>query len=249
MAAPLRLYGLKALVCNAGSGIGEASARTLVKHGAAVLAVDTINSGIEQQFKRVKGIEGYAANLTSATRMPALVEEAIKRLGRIDILVNDFPWQVEAPLADDDSSRKELLQTRAGLVMALCRSALPHLQKSPAGRIINIGFLRSVFAIDGERAFAEAEQDLAALTTALATETGDFGITANYVQPGAIMTAASREVYRKNMALRDFCIARSAAHRLGEPIDVARVVAFLAGDDAAFVNGTGIAVDGGRSVT
>lgn len=249
MAAPLRLYGLKALVCNAGSGIGEASARTLVKHGAAVLAVDTINSGIEQQFKRVKGIEGYAANLTSATRMPALVEEAIKRLGRIDILVNDFPWQVEAPLADDDSSRKELLQTRAGLVMALCRAALPHLQKSPAGRIINIGFLRSVFAIDGERAFAEAEQDLAALTTALATETGDFGITANYVQPGAIMTAASREVYRKNMALRDFCIARSAAHRLGEPIDVARVVAFLAGDDAAFVNGTGIAVDGGRSVT
>lgn len=249
MAAPLRLYGLKALVCNAGSGIGEASARTLVKHGAAVLAVDTINSGIEQQFKRVKGIEGYAANLTSATRMPALVEEAIKRLGRIDILVNDFPWQVEAPLADDDSSRKELLQTRAGLVMALCRSALPHLQKSPAGRIINIGFLRSVFAIDGERAFAEAEQDLAALTTALATETGDFGITANYVQPGAIMTAVSREVYRKNMALRDFCIARSAAHRLGEPIDVARVVAFLAGDDAAFVNGTGIAVDGGRSVT
>ena len=203
----------------------------------------------EQQIKRVKGIEGYAANLTSATRMPALVEEAIKRLGRIDILVNDFPWQVEAPLADDDSSRKELLQTRAALVMALCRSALPHLQKSPAGRIINIGFLRSVFAIDGERAFAEAEQDLAALTTALATETGDFGITANYVQPGAIMTAASREVYRKNMALRDFCIARSAAHRLGEPIDVARVVAFLAGDDAAFVNGTGIAVDGGRSVT
>lgn len=248
MAAPLRLYGLKALICNAAGGIGEASARTLVKHGAAVLAVGTLNSGIEQTFKRVKGVEGLAANLVDASRMPVLVEEAVKRLGRIDILVNDFPWQVDAPLANGDAGLKDLLQARSALVLSLCRSALPHLKKSPGGRIINIGFMRSVFAIDGDEAFAAAEKDLAALTAALATETGDFGITANYVQPGAIMTPVSREVFRKNKALRDFCIARSAAHRLGEPIDVARVVSFLAGDDAAFVNGTGITVDGGRQL-
>ncbi len=249
MAAPLRLYGLKALICNAGSGIGEASARTLVKQGATVLAVDTINSGVEQTFKRVKGIEGLAANLSDATRMPALIEEAVNRLGRIDILVNDFPWHLDAPLTDSDVQLKELLQQRSALILSLCRSALPHLKKSPSGRIISIGFLRSMFAADGDAAFAKAEQDLADLTTALATETGDFGITANYVQPGAIMTPVSREVFRKNKALRDFCIARSAAHRLGEPIDVARVVSFLAGDEAAFVNGTGITVDGGRQLS
>lgn len=246
MAAPLRLYGLKALICNAGSGIGEASARTLVKHGATVLAVDTINSGVDQTFKRVKGIDGLAANLSDATRMPALVEEAVNRLGRIDILVNDFPWHLDAPLTDSDVQLKELLQQRSSLILSLCRSALPQLKKSPGGRIISIGFLRSMFAADGDAAFKRAEQDLADLTTALATETGDFGITANYVQPGAIMTPTSREVFRKNKALRDFCIARSAARRLGEPIDVARVVSFLAGDEAAFVNGTGITVDGGR---
>lgn len=249
MAARLRLYGLKALICNAASGIGEASARTLLKHGATVLAVDSINSGVEQHFKRVKGIEGMTANLTDATRMPALVEEAVKRLGGIDILVNDFPAQIEAPIAGSSPELKVVLETRAAQIMSLCRSALPQLQKSPAGRIVNIGFLRSVFAIEGAAAFAASEQDLASLTTALATETGDFGITANYVQPGAIMTAVSREVFKKNMALRDFCIANSAAHRIGEPIDVANVVAFLVGDDAAFVNGTGITVDGGRSVS
>jgi 3-oxoacyl-[acyl-carrier protein] reductase len=213
-----------------------------------VLAVDTLNSGVEQHFKRVKDVDGFAANLSDAARMPALLDEALKRLGRIDIVVNDFPWQVEAPLTDGAAGLKDLLQSRSALIMALCRAALPHLKKSPAGRIINIGFLRSVFAIDGEQASARAEQDMAALTTALATEIGEFGITANFVQPGAIMTPASRDVFRKNMALRDFCIARSAAKRLGEPIDVARVVAFLAGDEAAFVNGTGIVVDGGRSV-
>ena len=249
MASPLRLYGLKALICNAASGIGEASARTLVKHGATVLAVDTTNSGVEQHFKSVKGIEGYSANLTDATRMPVLVAEAIKRLGGIDILINDFPWQVEAPLSDGDAKLADLLQIRSAIITALCRSALPYLQKSPAGRIISIGFLRSVFAVDGDNAFSKSERDLAALTASLATETGEFGITTNYVQPGAIMTPISRDVFKKNMALRDFCIAKSAARRLGEPIDVANAVLFLSSDDAAFVNGTGVTVDGGHSVS
>ncbi len=247
MADPSRLYGLKALVINAAGGIGEASARTLLKHGASVLAVDAINSGVEQHFKSVKGIEGLSANLTDATRMPALIEQAAERLGRIDILVNDFPAQVQAPLNDADSAYTDLVENRSALIMSVCRSALPLLQKSPAGRIINIGFLRSVFAVDGADAYAKSEQDLAELTNALAAETGEFGITANYVQPGAIMTPTSREVFRKDTALRDFCIAHSAAQRLGEPIDVAKVVLFLASDDAAFVNGTGILVDGGRT--
>ena len=85
------------------------------------------------------------------------------------------------------------------------------------------------------------------MTRALAAETGEFGITANYVQPGAVMTPVSRETFRKDKALRDQCIAHSAARRLGEPVDVAKVVLFLASDDAAFVSGAGIAVDGGRT--
>jgi NAD(P)-dependent dehydrogenase (short-subunit alcohol dehydrogenase family) len=246
MADPARLYGLKALVINAAGGIGEAVARTLVKHGAKVLAVDTINSGVEQHFKSVKGIEGLSANLSDATRMPALIEAAIDRLGRIDILVNDFPPQIKAPLDDSAEQVQEVLDVRSDLLMSVCRSALSHLKKSPAGRIINIGFLRSAFAVDGANAFAHSRRELAKLTAALAAETGDFGITANYVQPGAIMTPTSREVFRKDTALRDFCIEGSAAKRLGEPVDVAKVALFLASEDAAFVNGTGIVVDGGR---
>lgn len=246
MADPPRLYGLKALVVNAATGIGEAVSRTLVKHGAVVLAADTINSGVERHFKSVKGISGLSASLTDATRMPALIQAADEQLEGIDILITDFPLQAEAPLTDSDAELDLLLERRADLVMSICRSALPLIKKSPAGRIINIGFLRSVFAAGGAAAFARSEQDLAVLTRALAAETGEFGITANYVQPGAIMTPASRDVFRKDTALRDFCIAMSAAQRLGEPVDVAKVVLFLASDDAAFVSGTGVVVDGGR---
>jgi NAD(P)-dependent dehydrogenase (short-subunit alcohol dehydrogenase family) len=178
--------------------------------------------------------------------MPALVEDAVERLGGVDILVTEFPLRPEAPLRNGDPALDKLLETRAELVMEICRSALPHLKKSPSGRIVNIGFLRSVFAADGTQAFDKSEQDLAALTRALGAETGEFGITVNYVQPGAIMTPSSRDVFRKHKPLRDYCIAHSAAGRLGEPVDVAKVVLFLASDDAAFVSGTGIRVDGGR---
>ena len=247
MAEALRLYGMKALVTSAAGGIGEAVARTLIKHGAEVLAVDTPKSGVEQHFASVRGIQGLAAELNEPGSIPPLVEQAVDKLGALDILVNEFPLQPNAPIGEDGAGLDELLRQRAELVMAMCRSALPYLKKSPAGRIINMGFLRSVFAAEAKDASQRAEQDLAAISRALAAETGSFGITANHVQPGAIMTPDSREVFRKDKSLRDYCISSSAAKRLGEPVDVAKVVLFLASDDAVFVSGTGVAVDGGRA--
>lgn len=247
MGDPLRLYGLNALVLHAADGIGEAIARTFIKHGASVIAVDSNNSGVEQHFSSVKGITGMTAALTDPDGISALVDEASKRLGGIDILVNDFPLRPDAPIEQADERFERLLELRAALTMEICRSALPHIKQSPAGRIINIGFLRSFFAAGGAAAGARAEQDLANLTRALAADIGELGITANYIQPGAIMTPASREVFRKDKSLRDYCIKGSAARRLGEPVDVAKVALFLASDDAVFVSGTGIAVDGGRT--
>lgn len=242
-----RLYGLNAVVLNAGGGIGEAVARTLVKHGATVVAVDTPKSGIVQHYSRVKGITGLAVPFTETEHMPAMLKEAEKKLGGLDILVNDFPLQPEAPLLEVDQALERLLKTRAALMLQSCRAALSYLKKSPQGRIINIGFLRSCFADSGEPPFAYAEQDLAHMTRAIAADAGEFAITANYIQPGAVMTPESREVFRKDTALRDHCIRRSAARRLGEPVDVAKVALFLASDDAVFVSGTGITVDGGLS--
>jgi len=247
MGDPLRLYGLNALVLNGGSGIGEATARTLVRHGASVIAVDTKNSGVERYFSAVKGITGLAASLVDADQMPGLVQEVADRMGGIDILINDFPLSFPTPMDASAANLESMLQSRAALTMSACRAALPHLKKSPAGRIINMGFLRSCFAADAKEACSRAEQDLKDLTRALAVEIGEFGITANYVQPGGVMTPDSRDVFRKDKTLRDHCINRSAARRLGEPVDIAKVVLFLASDDAVFVSGTGIAVDGGRT--
>jgi len=247
MGDPLRLYGLNALVLNAADGIGEATARTLVRHGANVVAVGAKNSGVEQHYARIKGITGMSASMTDPDGMPALVENAVQSLGGIDILINDFPLRPEAPLDQADDRLERLLKSRAALTRAICRAAIPRMTKSPQGRIVNIGFLRSCFAATGDAASTHAEQDLADMTRLLAAEAGEFGTTVNYIQPGAVMTPQSREVFKKDKALRDYCIRSSAARRLGEPVDVAKVALFLASDDAVFVSGTGIAVDGGRT--
>jgi NAD(P)-dependent dehydrogenase (short-subunit alcohol dehydrogenase family) len=246
MAPASRLYGLKAIVTNAADGIGEAVARTLAKHGAEVVAADVGHSGVESHFEGVQGVSGMFVDVTDPARQAPMIEAAVEQLGGLDILVTDCPLRPKAPLMAIDDEFRNLVDRRAALLLEASRAALPHLKTSPAGRIINIGFLRSLFSAAGGEAFAAAERNLGDITRALAAETGEFGITANYVQPGAVMTPASRVAFKEDRDLRDFCIRNSAARRLGEPVDVAKVVLFLASDDAVFVSGTGIAVDGGR---
>ena len=249
MADALRLFGMRAVITNASSGIGEAIARTLVKHGAEVLAVDTANSGVETHFKSVRGIRGAVLDLFAPDAAANLAELAANELGVVDIIICDVTPPTDAPLNDQDSDALEkLLQRKHDLVSDICHKLLPLMKNSPAGRIIILGFLRSVFGLEGSDGFRRSEKAIAGFTAGLAGETGEYGINANYIQPGAIMTPESRRVFKNDMALRDFCIGGSAAKRLGEPVDIAKVALFLATDDSVFVSGTGIVVDGGVAV-
>lgn len=240
MANALRLYALKGVVTSAAEGIGEAVARTFVKHGAEVLAVDSLDSRIDTAFSRVRGIAAMALDDDAESASRKLAGAVREQLNGLDILVNNFPQ-----LSDFSDESDRSLQLWLDRVVATTAAVLPFLRKSPAGRIINMGALRSSFGRGGEAQFEAAGKALAGLTRSQAAEYGQFGITANYIQPGAIMTPSSRTVFDADKSFRDWCIARSAARRLGEPVDVAKVALFLASDDAVFVSGTGIAADGG----
>ena len=246
MADAMRLFGMRAVITNAAGGIGEAIARTLVKHGAEVLAVDTANSGVETHFKSVRGIRGAVLDLFAADGAADLAELAATELGVVDIIVCDVTPPTDAPINDQDADALDkLLRRKHDLVSDICHKLLPLMKNSPGGRIIVLGFLRSVFGVDGSNCFHKSQSSIAGFTAGLAAETGEFGVNANYIQPGAIMTPESRRVFKNDKALRDFCIGASAAKRLGEPVDVAKVALFLATDDSVFVSGTGIVVDGG----
>jgi len=220
----MKLKNKTAIVTGGARDIGRSCSIKLAAEGANVV-VNYFGSedGANETVETIKAAGGNAiavrADMTKASDADALASAAIEAFGEgIDILVNEFPLTVGKPLADGDAELGQLLERRAALVNEICKATLPQLKKSPAGRVINVGFLRSLFAEDGSGAFAAAEQNLAELTRELAAKTGDFGITANYIQPGAIMTPVSREVFRKDMPLRDFCIRQSAARRV-DPTD------------------------------
>jgi len=246
MANALRLFGLRAIVTGAASGIGEAIVRTLIKHGAEVLAVDTANSGIETHFNSVRGVHGAVLDINSADVATQLSELASSELGVVDIVLCNFSMFADAPIADgDDEALGRIVSRKNTLVESITEQLLPLMKSSPAGRIIVLGFNRSVFSQDGTESYAKSEAAIAELTRRLAAKTAQYGINVNYIQLGAIMTPESRRVFKNDKALRDYCIQRSAAKRLGEPVDIAKVALFLATDDSVFVSGTGIVVDGG----
>ena len=243
-----RLLGSRAIVTGASNGVGEAIVRTFVKQGAMVFAVDGPDSGIETHFKALQNVTPYAETVADKQSAAEMVKRASEALAGLDIVVNNSSLQASMPISDgDEAELEQFLKRKIQLYAATTRVALPYLEKSPAGRIINTGCLRSAFSRTGNAAYARSEAAIAELTRSLAAEAGPNGTTVNYVQPGAIMTPASRRIFAEDKPLRDYCIAQSAAKRLGDPVDIAKVVLFLASDDAVFVSGTGIVVDGGST--
>jgi len=241
-----RLFGVRAVVFGAGSGIGEAIARIYAKHGAKVLAIDSRDANLGQLLGSVSGITTLTIPTGEADSAVTAVESALSEFGGLDAVVNSFAVQPAEPFADEFQLQPVLTQRLARMQQNF-DAAWPRLRNSPAGRIISIGYLRSAFPRDGDALFACAEDALAEQTRKFAAQTGQFGVTVNYIQPGAVMTAESRRVFQNDKASRDHCIHGSAQRRLGDPIDIAKVALFLASDDAAFVSGTGIRVDGGRA--
>ena len=241
-----RLSKMRAVVTGGATGIGEAIARLYAQHGAKVLTVDLPDSGVVQKFDRVSGIDGEICDVSTDEAPEQMLALAEEKLGGVDILVNNAGISdLRTVEHSSDAEWDHVMANNLRPVFRLSRAFLPMIRKSPAGRIINLGSIFSQFGAAGMSAYAASKHAIAGLTRSMAAEVGRDGITVNFIQPGAIMTDMTRESFRRNPDVRDAWIRKSAAGRLGEPLDVARVALFLASDDAAFVSGTGVIVDGG----
>jgi NAD(P)-dependent dehydrogenase (short-subunit alcohol dehydrogenase family) len=140
---------------------------------------------------------------------------------------------------------RKVLAVNLDAVLRISQAAVALLRESTRGRIVNIGSVMSERAAPGMAAYTVSKHGVAGLSKVLALELGEFGITVNYIQPGAIVTGITRGVFDADPEFRDFWIAKSALGRLGQPEDIAAAIAFLASEDAAFITGHGLLVDGG----
>lgn len=233
-----RHKGLVALVTGAADGIGHATASRLLAEGACVLAVD----------RTAEGLADFPDSLVAdVTRTPdALVASTIECFGSLDFVVNNAGVAAGAEIETlSDELWSQVMGVNVDAVMRISRAAIPYLKRSKRGRIVNIGSVRSQFADTGAAAYTASKHAVAGLTKTLAVELGSYGVTANYIQPGAIVTGITRQVFEQRVEFKDYWVNKAALKRLGKPADIAAAISFLLSDDAGFISGHGLTVDGG----
>jgi 3-oxoacyl-[acyl-carrier protein] reductase len=234
-----KLAGRTAIVTGAASGIGAATVRRLMADGAEVLAVDIASENLA-------GTCIMVADLGSADSFAAIAGAAEQHFGGLDILVNNAgvcPAGSIDTMTDADWDFALSINMTAAL--KLSRAVVPMLRRSKAGRIINTASILASFGNVGLVAYTASKHGILGLTRGLAAELGPDGITVNAIQPGCIVTGMTESMLALDKKVEEYYVQRCLLGRLGQPEDIADVFAFLASDDARFITGQGIFVDGG----
>ena len=244
----MRLKDRVAIVTGAASGIGRASAGLFAEEGARVLAVDRPGTQLAAAQAGRQGVAVLEKSVSDADAPAAIVGRAMELFGRLDILFNNAGISRRA-LADEqtDEDWQALLDVNLTAQFRLSKAAIPHLKESPAGRIINTASVMARMTDYGLVGYCASKAGVAGMTRSLALDLGKFGITANYIEPGAIVTGMTSGGF-EDPHIAEVWARKAALRRLGQPIDIARGALFLASDDGGFVTGHGLTVDGGLTL-
>ncbi len=234
----------RALVTGASGGIGSAITRALSAQGAQVAISGTREQVLEKLARSVgRGTVVLPADLADTNAVNGLVEKASDALGGLDILVNNAGiTRDNLALRMKDEEWSEVLRIDLDVYFRLSRSALRGMTKQRFGRIVNVTSVVGVTGNPGQANYAAAKAGIIGMSKSLAQEIARRGVTVNCVAPGFIDTAMTQAL---NEDQKTRIVASIPAERLGSGDDVAACVAFLASDQAAYITGQTIHVNGG----
>ncbi|MFU2089199.1 3-oxoacyl-ACP reductase FabG [Avibacterium avium] len=238
------MQGKIALVTGATRGIGRAIAEELSAKGAFVIGTATSEKGAESisAYLGEKG-KGLVLNVADAQSIDAVLAQIKADFGDIDILVNNAGITRDNLLMRmKEEEWFDILQTNLTSVFHLSKAMLRSMMKKRFGRIITIGSVVGSMGNPGQANYCAAKAGLIGFSKALAKEVASRGITVNVVAPGFIATDMTDALTEEPKAAT---LANVPAGRLGEPKDIAKAVAFLASDDAGYITGSTLHVNGG----
>lgn len=252
----MRLEDDTVIVTGGGSGIGAAIAEKCAEEGAMVVVADIDTDAGEGTVRDVESSGGRGTFRELDVRDGDAFEDLVDRVSAtfgLDVVVNNAgvgqsPTSVEET---DPDTFEAILDVNLRGVWNGCIGAIPVLKAQQSGAIVNIASLAGMIGSPGQAAYSLSKGGVLNLTRAIAAEVGSHGIRANAVCPGVVDTQLVRDDFGGGDNDWEDVRSRMAEHyplgRLGQPADVANCVAFLASDEAAFVTGHGLVVDGGYS--
>ncbi|MGW0229915.1 SDR family NAD(P)-dependent oxidoreductase [Actinopolymorpha singaporensis] len=248
------LSGRVAVVTGAGRGIGRALVRRLAAEGVTTVALDVHPDELDALGAELGSESGvpasqFVCDVTDLARIQEVVEETVRRHGRIDILVNNAGIVAGGPvdvLSEESWRRCQDVNLTGTFLM--CKAVVPVMKEQRSGRIINVSSFAAIVPTAGGSAYASAKAAVAHFTRALAGELGPWNITANAYAPGMVPTQMNHFAERSPEE-QDRLLDLLTIRRWGTPDDIANLVCFLASDQAGYVTGTLIDVSGGKLAT
>lgn len=249
----MKLEGRTAIVTGAGAGLGRAFAEELASHGARVLAADVNGDTAEATAADLRARHGeqaalgMVADVSRAEDVAAMVERALAEFGHLDILVNNAGITKPAMTHKlTEENWDHVVDVNQKGTFLCVRAVIPHMKQRSYGRIINLTSGAGLLGDVGQIHYSASKAAIAGMTKSWARELGRFGITVNAISPAAATEATAK--VRNDPELSQQYLSLIALNRWAEPAEVAKALSFLASDEASYVTGVILRVDGGRAI-
>jgi NAD(P)-dependent dehydrogenase (short-subunit alcohol dehydrogenase family) len=245
------------VVTGAASGIGRACALGFAKLGGIVCLVDKDADGLGQTEKHVAELGGksskYTLDVSKSEQVQDCVTAIVKTYNRLDVLINNAGVNADGTIAQlSEDAWDTAMSVNLKSVYLFCRAAWPHLQKQDRSAIVNMSSVMGIVGGSGAPAYCTAKAGILMLTRCLAKDGAKDGIRVNAVCPGYIDTPILRQGYEDDPnfeILKQQVMDSQPMGRIGTADEVAKAILFLASNDASFVSGTSLIIDGALSAT